>query len=255
MSDRTFTQLELISDLIAIGTDTGRVKFWDLFQETFLYELRVAEGEVSELLLHPSEDWLAVVVDQSRLFRIDLEARSFAELHLQDYEDKAIRGIAFSQDGSLLAVAGAETIGIWDTTDWINVDMANFPGDVSASLHFVKGNSDLVLIVDRLVSRWSFTDRKLNFVQALNSRNDGPQCILLGGDISPDGSLLVTTDKCGILRAWSLEINREWTKVGSWRHLAEEHFGVPTRFSPDGRLLVERVDDWGFTLLFFPEGE
>ena len=63
MVDRAFTQMELTPQLIAVGTDTGSVMFWDLLRETLLYELKVDGGEVSELLLHPSEDWLAVVIN------------------------------------------------------------------------------------------------------------------------------------------------------------------------------------------------
>lgn len=255
VGDRAFTQMELTHDLIAIGTDTGSVMFWDLLQETFLYELHVDEGEVSELLLHPSEDWLAVVINKARLFRLDLETRSVAEIHLEDSEDIAIHPLAFSNDGRLLAVAGTEAIGIWDTTDWVARDKATFPSDVPVSLHFTKHDSDLVLLADKSVSHWSLAGNNLEFVQTLKPKEHVPQCMFLGGDMHPDGSLLMTTDKCGLLRAWNLELAYEIGIRHMMRNVAEEHIGVPTRFSPDGRFLVERADDWGFTLLIVPDDE
>lgn len=255
VGDWAFTQMELTPELIAIGTDTGSVMFWDLMQETFLYELEVHEGEVSELLLHPSEDWLAVVINKSRLFRLDLETRSVAEIHLQDSEGLTIHPLAFSNDGRLLAVAGTEAIGIWDTADWAARARAAFASDVPVSLHFAKRDSALLLLADKSVSRWSLAGNNLEFVQTLKRKRAVPQCMLLGGDISPDGSLLVGTDKCGQLRAWNWENGYELGVLGRLRNVAEEHIGVPTRFSPDGRFLVERVNGCCFTLVIVPDAE
>ena len=252
---RNFTQLELTSSSIIVGTNAGSIKSWELMHQELQYELSITDGEVTELLLYPTDEWLLVVIDYSRLFKVDTKYQTVTEIHLQDNMDFSFQSVAFSNDGRLLAVAGAGAMGIWDTTDWVARDKVSLSSDVPVSLHFTKSNSDLVLLAGKSVSHWSFAGDNLEFVQTLKRHEHLPQCMFLGGDMNPDGNLLMTTDKCGQLRAWHLELNYEIGIREMMRHVAEEHIGVPTRFSPDGRFLVERVDDWGFALLIVPDDE
>ena len=134
MADRGYTQMELTPELTVIGTDQGSILFWDLTKESLLYELKVHEGEVSEILLHPSEDWLVVVINKARLFRYELKTRSVVEIHLQESEDVTIQALAFSSEGRLLAVAGAGFISIWDTMNGLRIKKQSFP--VNAQFHF-----------------------------------------------------------------------------------------------------------------------
>ncbi len=252
--DGSLSQLELASERIIMGTDEGSLKFWDIVQKKFLFELPIHDGAVSELLLHPSEKWLAVVINQSKLFRYGLKTRSVDEVHLQGNEDATVEALAFSSDGRLLAVAGTEAIGIWDTTDWVVRGKATLGSDVPVSLHFTDDDTRLIMLADVSVSRWSLTDDGLDLVRTLEPHRPKRQCMLLGGDINPDKTLLMTTDDCGQLRAWDLELDQEINVPQFW-YIGEDHVGVPTRFSLDGRYLVDRVEPYGFMLLIVPEPE
>ena len=46
----------------------------------------VSDGEVSELLLHPSNEWLLIAIDNAELFRFDLESQSVTEIQLRGTE-------------------------------------------------------------------------------------------------------------------------------------------------------------------------
>ena len=252
ISDRSFAQLELTSELIIMGTDTGSLMFWDLMQEKFLYELPVRDGEVSELLLHPSDEWPLVIIDQAWAFRLDLESRSVDEIHLQDRKDVVLGTLAFSSDGRKLAAAGNETIGIWDTDSWEVWSQGPLSADWVAELHFVDDDSQLIVLADTTVSRWSLANKKIKKIRKLASHPDKHQCRILGGDISPDGSLLMTTDDCDQLRAWDLRRDAE-IFIPQLHYHSEHSVGVPTEFSPDGRYLVDRAEPYGFTWLIVPE--
>ena len=83
-----FTHLALTSDKLIAGTDAGSLSFWELkgiwdrLGEAFLYEIPVNDGVISALLPHPSQEWLLVVLDYSRLFRFDLESLRASEIDL-----------------------------------------------------------------------------------------------------------------------------------------------------------------------------
>ena len=251
ISDRSFAQLELTPELLIMGADSGSLMFWDLMQETFLYELPVHDGEVSELLLHPSDEWLLVIIDQARAFSLSLESRAVAEIHLQGSQDFVLGTLAFSSDGRMLAVAGNETIGIWDTDSWEVWSQGPLSAEWVADLHFVDGDSQLIVLADRSVDRWSLPNKEMNKIGKLLSHPEKYQCRILGGDISPDGSLLMTTDECGQLRAWDLRMDQE-IFIPQLQYFGEDHVGVPTRFSPDGRYLVDRSEPYAFTWLIVP---
>ena len=252
--DWAFTQLELTPELIAIGTDRGTVMFWDLTQETYLYEVPVNEGEVTELLLHPSEELLVVAIDDAKLFRFDLESLTTAEIPFQNGNELPLHALAFSSDGRLFAAAGNGYVGIWDTDDWVAWEpIASFSAS-AVTLHFAKDDSQLILLADMSVSRWSLVDDGLELVRMLEPHLGATQCAFLGGGISPDTTLLMTTDECGQLRAWDLRSDHEIHVPQLW-YIGEDHVGVPTSFSADGRYLVDRSEPYGFTWLIVPGDE
>lgn len=254
--DRAFRQLELTPDLIAVGTDSGSVMFWDLTEERLLYELQVHEGEVTELLLHPSEEWLAVVINRSRLFRLDLETRSVAEIPLGNGKELPLHALAFSSDGRLFAAAGNGYVGIWDTDGWLAREPIASSRESAVTLRFAEDDTQLVLLADMSVSRWSLVDDGLELIRHLEPQSGATQCAFLGGDISPDATLLMTTDECGQLRAWDLRLDQE-IHIPQLRYIGEgeEHVGVPTSFSADGLYLVDRAEPYGFTWMIVPDDE
>ena len=220
----------------------------------FLYVIPVHDGAVSELLLHPSDRWLLVVIDQEKLFRYDFQSRKVTEIHLQYSKLLPLLAVAFSDDGRLFAAAGDGYVAIWNTKDWATRQPVASSSESAVTLHFVDDDSHLILLTDKSVSRWSLDDNGLKLVRKLEPHQPKRQCTFLGGDISPDDSLLMTTDECGQLRAWDLRLDREIHIPQLW-YIGEDHVGVPTRFSPDGRYLVDRVEPYGFGLLIVPDDE
>ena len=250
---RTFSQLEVAANTLIVGSQTGSLLLWDLRQEVFLYLIPVHDGAVTELLLHPSDKWLLVVIDQEKLFRYDFQSRNVTEIQLQSSNYLPLHALTFSDDGRLFAAAGNGSVGIWDTEDWEAWQpVATSSESAVLELRFTDDDTHVILLAENTVSRWSLADNSLIFVRNLEPRSDTHQCTFLGGDINPDGSLLMTTDECGQLRAWDLKLDQE-INIPQLPYIGEDRVGVPTRFSPDGRYLVDRSEPYGFTLLIVPE--
>ena len=247
-----FTQLEVISDAIIIGTDGGRLLFWDIKQGEFIYDLHLSYGEVSELLLHPSDEWLFAVIDDSWLFQFDLESQSAAEIHLQGTEELKIDALAFSSDGQLLAIGGNETFRIWDWSSWVQWEPQRFSAESVNDLLFTKDGTHLIVVADTFVSRWSLANNHLTFVREFKRHPSKRICLFVDGDISPDGTLLMTTDSCSQLRAWDLTTDAEIFIPGLDRS-DDRNPGTAVVFSPDGLLLSEvKWSYWSFMLIPSP---
>ena len=250
--DRSITQLELTSDSIIAGTNSGTVISWDLMQQEFLYELPITDGEVTELLLHPTGEWLLVVIDHTVAFNVNLEQQTVSEIHSQDSEELTLDAVAFSNDGRLLAAAGNSAIGIWDTNSWDARSQGLLPVGQLGELYFIDEGAQLIVMVNSSVSRWAFPGKTLNILRELLPDPDTRRCLILGGDVSKDGSLLMTIDVCEQLRAWDLRVDQEiyFPKV---EYVREDHFGVATRFSPDGRYLTSSAGPDSFSWRIVPE--
>ena len=163
----------------------------------------MSAGEISELLLHPSNEWLLVAIDNAQLFQFKLESQSLVEIQLQSAEEVTLNSLAFSGDGHLLAGGGHGTIRIWDTGSWEEWEPQRLPAKSVKDLLFTKDRSHLIVMTDASVSRWSLANERLTFVRELKALPDKRYCEVTDGDISPDGSLLMTTDDCSQTRAWN----------------------------------------------------
>lgn len=249
---RVFSQLEVADNTLVVGSKAGNLLLWDLRQEVFLFVIPVHDGAVSELLLHPSDEWILVVINQKELFRYDLQLRTVTQVHLQEGEDLPLHALAFSNNGRLLAAAGIGYVGIWNTNDFAARQPVASTSESAVSLHFFDNDSQLILLTDESVSSWSLAGTSLEFVRNFEPLPDSRHCAFLGGDINLDGSLLMTTDECGQLRAWNLNLDEE-IHIPQLSYVGEDRVGVPTRFSPDGRYLVDRSEPYGFSVLIVPE--
>ena len=249
----SFTSLSVTSDTIVTGTTGGSLLVWDLMQEKFLFELPVGNGEVTELLTHPSGESVLTVIEKKKLYQIDMGHWSVTEINLSGSEDQALDALTFSNDGLLLAAAGGGTIGVWDTGSWEAWEPQPVLDDTIGILRFTDDDTHLLVSSGATVSRWSLIDRRLAFGQQLEPYTGRRQCIIRVGDISHDGSLLMTGDDCGQYRAWDLAGDAEMYIP----QLHDAHYGVPVtvmQFSPDGRVLF--VGSYaGFGLLFIHQPE
>ena len=212
--------------------------FWDMKQGEFSSDEYLSDGGVSELLLHPSEEWLRAAIDGSRLFHYDLESQSAAEIHLQGVEELTKHALAFSNDGQLLAIGGDEKLGIWDSSSWAPWEPQRLPAESVNDLLFEKDGAHLIVVADTSVSRWSLANNRLTFVREFKRHPARRLCRFVDGDISPDGTLLMTTDSCSQLRAWDLASDAEIFISGlDWSD--DRNPGTAVVFSPDGLLPSE----------------
>ena len=267
--DETFSQLAVTSDTVVVGTNTGSLLFWNFRQESLLstapsshdwtrYEQRmplppaipVSNGEISEILTHPSDEWLLVVIDYSRVFRVDLESKSVTEIEFQAGEDQALKALAFSDDGLWLAAADNESIRIWNTASWAAWEPKDLSAKSVKKLLFTADDSQLIVLADASVSRWSLSSGRLNFVRELAAYPGKRPCRINDGDISPDGSLLMTADDCGQNRAWDLTVDQE---VFIPQLDFAEWGGTIRQFSSDGFYLFGGFNNVAlFSILIIP---
>ena len=236
--DESFSQLELLPDTIIVGTTDGKLLFWDFWQGEFLREISVSAGEISELLLHPSNEWLLVAIDNAQLFQFKLESQSLVEIQLQSAEEVTLNSLAFSGDGHLLAGGGHGTIRIWDTGSWEEWEPQRLPAKSVKDLLFTKDRSHLIVMTDASVSRWSLANERLTFVRELKALPDKRYCEVTDGDISPDGSLLMTTDDCSQTRAWNLTRDAEIYIRQLDLNPDDDFPGMAALFHPNGRFLA-----------------
>ncbi len=233
-------QLEIAKDMVIVGTSTGSLNVWDLAQDTFLYEVQIAEGLVSELLLHPSEEWSLVAIDHEKLFRFDLASRSVAEIKLQGGGNPALGALAFSDDGRLLSSGGNEVIQIWDTNSWTTVAVADLVAKSLAELLFTADDAQLIVMADAAVSRWSLSGKDLNLLRELEAHPDKRSCRITVGNISPDETLLMTVGSCVSTRAWDLTTDTEIHLP--LKQFSKENHGTVSLFSPDGGYYISGGD-------------
>lgn len=235
--DNSFRQLQLLSDTIVVGTSDGRLMLWDLWREEFLYELAIGEGEISELLAHPSGDWLLAVVDHSKLYRFDLASQILQEVSLPGSSRSTLSAIAFSDNGDLLAVAGKDFVEIWDTESWQALASSELHFKPATKLLFAEDASQLIKLSGATVSRWSLSDNALNYERQLEPVVGKRECAINDGEISLDGTLLLTIDECSQFRAWDLAADAE-INLPHFGSADENYQGRELEFSPDGRYLL-----------------
>lgn len=249
----SFISLTITSDKILTGTTGGSLLVWDLFREKFLFELPVSNGEVTELLTLPSGESVLAVVDKERLYHVDLELWSVAEINLSGGEDQVFDALAISSDGQLLAAAGGGTLRVWDTGSWEAWEPKPTYDETVGILRFTNDDTRLLISSGTAVSRWSLLDRRLTHGEQLEPYSSRRLCIIGEGDISLDGSLLMTGDDCGQYRAWDLAAGAEMYIP----QLHKAQYRVPVKvmqFSPDGHVLF--VGSYaGFGMLFVHQPE
>ncbi len=251
--ERSYTRVLIVSDVIIAGTTAGHVQFWDPMEEELLYDQVVGTGEITAILLHPAGEWLLVAIENAKLYRVDVDLRTVTEVNLLGNEDQSLEALAFAEDGHLLAAAGGGTVGIWETSSWEAWEPQPMPGGMVGLLRFTENDTSLLVSSGDIVSRWSLSDRSLSYSQQLQPYAGRRECVITVGDISIDGSLLMTGDECGQYRAWDLAADAEMYIP----QLHENFDGVPVEvfeFRPDGRVLfMGNYGGFGYLIIHQPE--
>ena len=119
-------------------------------------------------------------------------------------------------------------------------------------LIFTEDDSQLIVLADASVGRWSLAEERLSFVRELEGHPDKRLCHFSDGDISPEGRLLMTTDSCMQLRAWDLAADAE-IYIPQLDFSDDERPGIAVAFSPDHRFLAFVTDAyWGLLIVGEP---
>ncbi len=243
-SDPGYTALAVTNDKIVVGTRGGSLLFWDIEREEFLYEIAVSDGPISEILVHPSHEWILVVDNFAKLIQVDLSSRSAAEIAMSGNGVQDFNALALSNDGRLLAAAGNGAIGIWDIQTLEAWEPSPLHADSAEGLIFVEGDSQLLVLSYASVSRWSLIDNSLRYVQKLESYGHRRNCFINDGDVSPDETLLMTIDDCGQTRAWNLTTDAEMY-LPQLDYSEDYVRGEVMQFSPDGTVLFTGNSTFG----------
>jgi hypothetical protein len=147
---------------------------------------------------------------------------------------KAVRALAFSPDGTLLASAGVDRqIVLWDTTAWkpARNPIRGHEGGVSCLAFSPDGTLIASGSEDKTVRVWNTTTGA-----PTSEPLTGHRFVVRGIEFSPDGRILASTSPDSTVRLWD---------AATWKPLAEPLSGpVPegasqsVSFSPNGRNLA-----------------
>jgi WD40 repeat protein/energy-coupling factor transporter ATP-binding protein EcfA2 len=143
----------------------------------------------------------------------------------------AVRGVAFSRDGSRLATASADgTARVWDAASGTELNALRHEGEVWGVAFSPDGTRLASASSDRTARMWELASGAQLYVL-------GHQDAVRGVAFSPDGNRLATASADGTARVWD---TASATQLHAFRHEGEV-WGVA--FSPDGTRLASASSD------------
>ena len=232
------------------------IKTWQSYGGSLLETYPGYSGIVWDLAFSPNGQWIASAADDHTGQRVRIWDVATSKQLLALDGPKTASSVAFSRDGTRLAVGGASNfpqgvIWIYDTTTWKRVQLMLAPGQNVLALAFSPDGSRLISSgTDGKIRLWSLPDGT-----ELKTMFHGKEMNRLA--LSPDGSLLASaycpltaSNGCsqGGVAIWRTS---DWAIIQQFGDLAE---GLA--FSPDGSMLVSgsgpndplirirRVSDW-----------
>jgi WD40 repeat protein len=158
------------------------------------------------------------------------------------------RGMAFTPDGKLVAVASGD-VTVWNIATGRRVAVLTHPGytDEGNEANGVAFTSDGGFVIaagnDGKARVWNLSTRKL--IATVRADRDYVWSVAF----SPDGKRFATGGEDGMVRIWDLATRRQTALLRG--HLAPIH---DASFSPDGKLLLTASDD-GTARLWEPATE
>ncbi len=250
--------------MVATAGKDQKVRLWDTARGALLATLTSQSTWVKALTFSPDGRWLAIGGDDSNLLLWDVEnglkstppSRPAAAVKVAQHVSAArlltadrplaIKDIAFSPDGRMIATAGIDSkVKLWDTTRAEQILLGNRPPDL-IPVQSLAGHTGLVQSLafspDGTTLASGSTD---GTIRLWDARRHTPLAILKGHtqsvqDVSfaPDAKTLASASSDQQVMVWNVQRRtRTATLTG---HTAPAR---AVAFSPDHRLLAAAVDD------------
>ena len=200
---------------LCIGTSNfqGEAVVVDVKSQKVEQELSVLKSRVDDIDLSPDGVHLATAVDDVRIWKL---GRKSVVKKLKVINPK---GLAFSSDGALLAVASwKEAVKIWTVPKGkMQIELVPTKAGRFTAVAFSPDDSLVAGVgYEGKAYVWQAKDGKL--VATLGSDNE--KAALWSVTFSPDGKLLVDGSwESGTIRVWNTS---DWTQVKSWRSHGEK---------------------------------
>jgi eukaryotic-like serine/threonine-protein kinase len=180
---------------LAMGTDDGRVKFWDIGGEKVAWTLNAHKGTIWSLAL--SSQYLATASDDGPAKVWDLNTRH--ELHALA-NSAGTRSLAFDPEGKRLLTGGRSgMVKVWDAASGTEtVTTAGHAGLVGAVAFAPNGKTMASASGDKTIKLWDASSGQENLTL------EGHQAGIYGIAFSPDGRFLVSGSWDKTVRLWEL---------------------------------------------------
>jgi WD40 repeat protein/serine/threonine protein kinase len=231
------------SDCITLATSNGETLVWNVVSG----ERRVLEG----ISLNRGRSPLTLLWDsQGKQFAaghrsetVDIWSDGHSPPHAYGGHHGTVRAIAFHPFGELLATSGNRdpAVKLWDTATGDLIALLREPANAHAAAFSSDGQFLAAGGADRTIWVWEVV-RPRSF-----RRWAAHEDVVTQVAISPDGSLIASGSADGSVALWPPEVSEKPVFLSERAHERETRFRpqecAGLMFSPDGRLLAERLHD------------